>query len=111
LEHGPSEENRIKGAVRRGKDAPPKHIAEAPELWLGLELYYIAWWDLTRERQVGFSLGPIAPSDVRDWSREWKLDEDQAEDLMYYMMAMDKAYMDFKVREAEAERKARKGSS
>lgn len=71
----------------------PKKIAEAPILRFGLELYYAAFMDLVSIRS-GFGDGPIPFSAIADWARIAELDEEQTEDLHYYMSAMDAVYME-----------------
>lgn len=67
----------------------PEKIRNAPELQLGLELYFEAFWDLTSCRSVGFGVGPISHIAVLEYARLHDLDDEQREDLAYYIRAMD----------------------
>lgn len=73
----------------------PRRIQDAPELHLGLEIYYDAFFDLHTCRPVGMGLGSIPWSVMKDYALTWGLDEDQMVDLFYYVRAMDKAYLDW----------------
>lgn len=81
--------------MRQRKPLPEK-IANAPELMLGLELYYSAFWDLTTCRQLGFgAAGAIPWSAIKDYAVAFDFDEEQAEDLFYFIRKMDNAYLEF----------------
>lgn len=74
----------------------PKRIANAPELWLGLELFYDAFWDLNSCRDLGaVGFGPIPWSAVKDYAQTFELDSEQFQDLYYYIRRMDDAYLKF----------------
>lgn len=74
--------------------AVPKKIAEAPVLRMGLELYYGAFMDLATSRS-GFGDGPIPWSVINEYAKVYGFDEEQSEDLHFYLGRMDEAYMDF----------------
>jgi hypothetical protein len=71
----------------------PKAIASAPQLMLGLELYFDAFFDLSTCRSMGFSMGPIPWSAMRDYALAFEFSEEQAEDLFHYVRVMDIEYM------------------
>lgn len=77
----------------RDRRPPPPKIANAPELQLGLDLYYMAFWELTTCRQLGMGLGPIDWLSTQHYGISMGLDEDQMEELHYYVSAMDDFYM------------------
>lgn len=79
--------------VLKNRGPIPKAIAEAPQLRVGLELYYAAFMDLVGVRS-GFGDGPIPFSAISDWARAIELDQDQTEDLHYYISTLDAAYME-----------------
>jgi hypothetical protein len=70
----------------------PRALQNAPELRLGLELYYDAFWDLNTCRPGG---GYIAWSVIKDYAACWELSEDQTVDLFAHVRAMDKAFLDW----------------
>lgn len=72
----------------------PESIANAPQLHLGLELYFDAFFDLSTCRTVGLAgAGPIPWSSIRDYAVTFELSEEQMEDLFYYVRVMDNAFM------------------
>lgn len=72
----------------------------------GLELYFIAWFDLDSERATGFGLGPIPRSAMVSYAREYGLSEEQKEDLLYLVREMDNDYL-----ARQAKKKPSKGNS
>lgn len=85
----------------------PKRIAEAPELRIGLELYYSAFMDLCTSRQ-GFGDGPISWSTVNEYAKAYGLDDEQSEYLQFYISRMDIAYMQHVNKKTESSNKAKK---
>lgn len=73
----------------------PDRIANAPELTLGLMLYMQAFFDLDSERQVGFSVGRIKWSAIRDYADAFEFDAIQTEDLFYFIKELDKVYLEW----------------
>lgn len=77
----------------------PKRIQNAPELLLGNELFYVAFLDLTSCRGEAYeSEGPIRWTATQKWAEVHEMDEEQREDLHYYIPRMDKTYLDFKAK-------------
>lgn len=89
----------------RRRQPLPDAIANAPELFSGLEVYYEAFLELTTCRQVGFGEGPI-PWDAIDRyaERHGIADEEDYEDFVDMVRALDDAYL--KHRRDKAEREA-----
>lgn len=90
----------IQQCVRRNKPLP-KRIANAPELMLGLELYYDAFWDLATCRPIGLGAGSIPWSAIRDYALTFEFDEEQEDDLFYFIRAMDNAFLQFYNKKSE----------
>lgn len=76
-------------------------MAEAPQLWLGSELFWGAFWDLTTCRTTGLSVAPIPWSAMKEYADLLELDDEQTESLFLLVRAMDNAYMDFRARKKE----------
>lgn len=77
----------------------PESIQNATELFLGLELYYQGFLDLSSCRSTGYSTeGPIPWLAVREWALLHELDEEQTEDLHYHIASMDEVYLKFKAK-------------
>lgn len=70
----------------------PKRIANAPELRIGLEIYYAAFLDLISDR-AGMGDGPISWLVINEYAKRHHLDDEQAEDLYYYLSALDETYL------------------
>lgn len=87
-------ERRIVEESYRRRSKLPDRIQNAPQLRLGLELYYIAFIDLSTCRTTGFGAGPIPWSVVQDYADTFDFDEDQTEALHYFVRKMDAAYLD-----------------
>jgi hypothetical protein len=71
----------------------PDSIANAPQLTFGLEVYFEAFRPLSTCRSFGFGAGPIPWTAVQEFAERARMSEDQADDLHYYVEAMDSAYL------------------
>jgi hypothetical protein len=84
----------------------PDKIQNAPELLLGLVLYYRAFLDLTSCRTAGYGTeGPIGWKDTVRWAEKYELDEEQEDDLLYLVGQMDNAYLNYKTKKLAAANK------
>lgn len=92
LVQAPSERLIITQCQREGLALPDK-IANAPELHMGLELYYDAFWDLTTCRPAGFSLGAIPWSAVHEYGQAFDFSYEQRDWMHYLIRVLDQAYM------------------
>jgi hypothetical protein len=111
LKQGKAEESIIEQCIRLRRPLPAA-IANAPELHMGLAVYYQAYCDLSTCRTIGMSPGPIPWTAAADYARCLALDEEQTEDLFFHVRSMDSAYLDYtqsKVEEARHATKTRKG--
>lgn len=103
LEQGPSEQSIIDQCVRERRPLPEK-IAKAPELFWGLELFYLAWRELDTTRQVAFAEGPIPWLMIREFCWCHEIDGEQAEDLLYHVRELDNCYLEWRAKKREAQR-------
>jgi hypothetical protein len=71
----------------------PKKIQEAPELALGLELYWDAFWDLSTCRPGGFGATAIPWLAIRDYGVTFEYDEEQMDDLFHFTRVMDNEFI------------------
>lgn len=92
LELGPIEQNIAKQAMRAGQPMPDR-IANAPELKTGLQLYMQAFFDLDCERSHALAPTAIPWSSVQDYARAFEFDEEQTEDLHYFVRRMDTEHL------------------
>lgn len=95
LEQGPNEKAIVDQCVRN-RVPLPQAIANAPELELGLDLFYIAFMDLTTCRAMGMVEGPIPWTAVQSYCDELLLEGDQRDDMFYHIREMDGAYLKHK---------------
>jgi len=74
----------------------PKSIENAPWIAFGLELYFVAFLDLTSCRQQGYAEGPIAWLTINDYADVHGYEGEQREDLFYHIQQLDIAYLNHK---------------
>jgi hypothetical protein len=92
LELGAIEHNIAKQALMAGAPMPDR-ILNAPELKQGLELYFQAFLDLDGERDHSMGVSPIPWSKVKEYAEFYGFDEEQTEDLLFFIRRMDNAHM------------------
>lgn len=85
-------EKRILEQCRRERLPLPEKIKNAPQLYLGLELYYGAYLDLSSCR-TGLGDGPISWQSIEEYALVYNFEEEQKEDLHYFMAKMDDAFL------------------
>lgn len=96
----------IELAVRNRTPIPDK-ILNAPELQLGLSLYYSGFWDLTTCRPEA---GPIPWTAIEMYCHSYELEGAQKEDFHFHITEMDSAYLDYRARKTQAKVEASKPS-
>ena len=62
-------------------------------MWIGLELFYGVYVDLSSCRPIGWGPGPIPWTAVDQYARRYGIVGEQFDDLVYYIRAMDLAYL------------------
>ena len=106
LELGKKERHYVEQA-RINRAPVPKAIKNAPQLMIGLEMFYRAFLSLTTCRpNSGFGVGGIPWTAVEEYGRSWRMDWEQKYRLHHLIRAMDRAFMDYvagKRTEAQAE--------
>lgn len=73
----------------------PESIQNAPDLFVGLELYFSAFIELNTCRQTGWSAGPIPTSSILEYCAWLDLDADETEDMFYLIRQMDHAFLKY----------------
>lgn len=91
---GAVEEKLLEQFVRDGVPIPDK-IQNAPQLNIGLELYYVAFQELNSCRALGMTIGPIPWTAVKTYCDEHGIVSDLREDVFYYITQMDEAYLSY----------------
>jgi hypothetical protein len=76
----------------------PDKIRNAPQLFLGLELFYGAFLDLCTCRS-GFGDGPISWKSVEEYCMISEFSVDQKDDLHYFITKMDEEYLKWRQRQ------------
>lgn len=79
----------------------PKWVHDAPDIPLGSEWVYGAFWDLHTCRSSGFGAGQIPWSAIRDYANCFGLDDDAFEDLAALIRAMDNEYLEYNREQAK----------
>lgn len=71
----------------------PDRIVNAPELRIGLQLYLQAFFDLDSERTHAFNPTPIPWTAIKEYATAHELDEEQTDDLFYFVKRMDNEHL------------------
>ena len=79
----------------RFNDPIPEKFKNVPDLIPGLSLYFNAFFDLTTNRQLGMSLGPIPFNSIIQYGEYYQFNSDEMFDLIYFIREMDNAYLDY----------------
>jgi hypothetical protein len=74
----------------------PEKIKNAPQLYEGLDLFYIAFMDMNSCRALGYGMvGPINWLTINTYCDVHGLQGEQREDMFFFINKMDAAYSDF----------------
>ena len=93
LEQG-KDEMWIAEQCRQSNQPLPKKIENAPQLGVGLELYWDAYTELSGSRSASFSgAAPIPWPTVAEYAMLYEFDEEQRERLFYFVRTMDAAFI------------------
>lgn len=104
-EQAPHETKIIETALKSGQPIPNK-IQNAPELWPGLELFYLAFLELSSTRNVGFGLGPIPWTSMSDYCVAHDIEGEQRDDLIYHVSHLDLEYLKYKDKKESSNKSA-----
>jgi hypothetical protein len=85
----------------------PADFNNAPELFLGNSFWYECFCALNTCRPVGWGLAPIPLNVIIEHAQYMDLDEDQESDLIYFIRAMDNAYLKYHADKAETDKQAK----
>jgi len=86
----------------------PKKIQEAPELHLGLELYYQGFLALNSSRSQGWGPGPITWVAIRSYCEYLGLDEEQVHGMHFHLANMDNTWLAYQAKKQAQQDKKRK---
>lgn len=76
----------------------PDRIANAPELFLGLALFYLGFLALTSTRQLGLAQGPIPYMAMMDYCLAHGIEGEQQEDFIWLVARLDLKYLEWSAR-------------
>ena len=85
----------------RARQPFPNAILNAPELQIGLNLFYVAFLDLTSCRTLGYAQGPIPWLAIHHYCDAHDITGEQREDVFYHVSHLDKAYLDWSTDKAK----------
>lgn len=91
---GAVERGIIEAAIRR-RQPLPERVQNAPTLLPGLELFYIAFLELSTCRHIGFVSGPIPWTAVDAYATRHRYDDELRTELEHHIHAMDEAYLKY----------------
>lgn len=100
LEQGPVEQKIIEQCMRANMPLPAR-IQNAPDLALGLELYYNAFDHLNRERPVGMGLSFIPFSSIIQYAHWLDMSQDETQDLVYLIHKLDEEYVKWRQKDVK----------
>lgn len=84
----------------------PKRIEEKPELFLGNAVFLNAWFDLDTERDRT-RYQRINRSMCFRYADDYELDEEQKEDLWFYISRMDREFLEWWIKKQPKPREPR----
>lgn len=67
---------------------------ERPEILAGLAGWYDDFWELSTDRQIGMTIGPIPAASIERHTADWP--DDDAEMFRVCMRRMDSVYLNYK---------------
>lgn len=71
----------------------PDRIQNAPELNMGLQLFYTGFLELTSTRPTGFGPGPISQLSVLEYCIVNGIDGEQRDDFIWMIARLDEKYL------------------
>lgn len=83
----------------------PQRIANAPELQVGLDLFYLAFLELSSCRSIGFGEGPIPWLAIQRYCEVHEIEGEQREDLFYHVQRLDQSFLDWRAKKMKAKEK------
>jgi hypothetical protein len=67
----------------------------------GLNLFYMAFLDLTSCRALGYAQGPIPWLAIHHYCEAHGIEDEQREDVFYHVARLDKVYLDWSAEKAK----------
>ena len=95
-------QNVIKQAKRFNQPLPDGYVDE-PVLYLGLDIYLEAFYELSSNRSTGFDIGPIPWTAVCQYSEFYGFEGLQSYALFHHVRALDNVYLEIMRKRIKAE--------
>ena len=93
VEHGEHEAT-VREQMRINKMPAPKWIEEKPELKIGLEFYWRAFWELATCRQIAHGAeGPIPWTSMNEYATRFEIRGDEFDRFAMVIKAVDSKYL------------------
>lgn len=73
----------------------PERIKNAPDLWMGNELFYKGFLDLTSSRPIAMALGPLSLLTIIEYCMIMGIEGEQQEDFIWVLQHLDQKYLDW----------------
>lgn len=93
LDKAPWQRKVLNDAIRQNSPIPDS-IKDAPELMMGLALFYNSFFDLHGCRQLGDTLGPIDWIMIDRYCNRYDITGEQYDDMHFFISRMDFAYLE-----------------
>lgn len=100
----------ISAAIRRRQPLPDV-IANAPQLFPGLEAYYEAFTELSTCRTNGMAMGPIPWSAINEYAKRYDYTGEGFDYLVRMVRALDDTFLAYDKAEADRKRAEREGNN
>jgi len=81
----------------------PEKIQNAPDILLGLNLFYSAFIDLDSCRHSGYEDGPIPWTAIADYCAHKGITGETADDMFFHVRSLDKAFLKHRSDKAKKE--------
>jgi len=86
----------------------PARIANAPQLGVGLDLYWLAFLELSTCRPGGMGPGAVPWTAIDRYASTMELDDDQRDDLFHHVREMDAVWLGYQERMAKVRKRGKK---
>ena len=93
LKHAEAAQGIIDECDRRGVPYPD-FIADAPDLRIDLVFVWEAFFELSWDRSVGMTWGPIPSSSIRQYATDYQLTAEEAYEFGLNIRAMDAVWLE-----------------
>lgn len=101
MEHG-EHEDLIREQMRINRMKAPDWIENKPDLLIGLEFYWKAFWELSTCRQFGYGEGPIPWLAMMQYARQYEIIGEEFDRFVLVLKFMDTEYLKFRHKKTQS---------